>query len=48
MPAFQGSTDRAIANYNFVSHQPPTGEKTWSDITYAAYAKAGTIPTTPT
>ena len=47
MPHFQGSTERTMANYRFVSEPPPSGEGTWSDITYAAYEKAGVIPTHP-
>jgi limonene 1,2-monooxygenase len=45
MPHFQGSNVRPMAAYRFASEPPPTGETTWSDITYAAYAKAGVIPT---
>lgn len=45
MPQFQRSTERAIAAYRFASEPPPTGESTWSDITYAAYEKTGVIPT---
>ncbi len=47
MPRFQASTDRAIANYSYLDQKPPTGESQWSDITYAAYAKAGVISATP-
>jgi limonene 1,2-monooxygenase len=47
MPHFQRSIERPMAAYRFVTEPPPTGEETWSDITYAAYQKTGIIPTTP-